>query len=61
MKKWQTGMHNATDCIIFTRTDGEDGSAVGITCFIVPADAHGINVESKRYDPEQYFLIGVDS
>lgn len=48
-KKWQTGMHKATHCIIFTRTDGKDGNAVGITCFFVPADTKGITIESYEW------------
>lgn len=48
-KKWQTGMHKATDCILFTRTDGRYGSPFGITCFFVPADADGITIESYEW------------
>ena len=36
-KMWTTGMHVATHCAVFARTDGEDGDARGITCFLVPA------------------------
>ncbi|WP_426031351.1 acyl-CoA dehydrogenase family protein [Caulobacter sp. DWP3-1-3b2] len=36
-KMWTTGMHVATDVMIFARTSGKDGDASGITCFIVPA------------------------
>lgn len=48
-KKWQTGMHRATDCILFTRTDGKDGDAAGITCFFVPANAEGVKIESYEW------------
>jgi acyl-CoA dehydrogenase len=37
-KMWSTGMHVATHGMIFARTSGKDGDALGITCFIVPAD-----------------------
>lgn len=48
-KKWQTGMHRATHCLVFARTDGRAGDAMGITCFVVPRDAEGINVESYEW------------
>ena len=44
-KMWTTGMHVATHCALFARTSGEDGAARGITCFLVPADAPGVQVE----------------
>jgi acyl-CoA dehydrogenase len=44
-KMWTTGMHVATHCMVFARTDGQDGSAKGITAFMVPADAPGVKVE----------------
>jgi len=44
-KMWTTGMHVATQVMTFARTSGEDGSAKGITCFIVPADAPGLKIE----------------
>ena len=40
-KMWNTGVHAATHDMIFARTSGNDGSAVGITCFIVPLDYVG--------------------
>jgi len=45
MKMWNTGLHVATHDFVFARTSGDDGSAHGITCFIVPMDAPGVNVE----------------
>lgn len=45
MKMWNTGLHVATHDFVFARTSGDDGSAVGITCFIVPMDAPGVKVE----------------
>jgi acyl-CoA dehydrogenase len=44
-KMWTTGMHVATHCALFARTSGKDGDAHGITCFLVPADREGVNVE----------------
>ncbi len=44
-KMWTTGMHVATHVMVFARTSGDDGSARGITCFIVPAQAPGVKIE----------------
>jgi acyl-CoA dehydrogenase len=44
-KMWTTGMHVATHCALFARTSGKHGDAHGITCFLVPADREGVNVE----------------
>jgi acyl-CoA dehydrogenase len=44
-KMWTTGMHVATHCTVFARTSGGDGSAKGISAFLVPADAGGVVVE----------------
>ena len=44
-KRWNTGVHDATHDIIFARTSGEDGSAIGITAFLVPCDDPGFVVE----------------
>ncbi len=44
-KMWTTGMHVATHCVLFARTEGEDGDARGITAFLVPADAPGVKIE----------------
>ncbi len=48
-KKWQTGMHVATHCIIFARTSGRPGSPEGISAFIVPAKTQGVRVESYQW------------
>ena len=40
-KMWTTGLHVATHVMTFARTNGEDGKARGITCFVVPTDAPG--------------------
>ncbi len=43
-KMWTTGLHVATHVMTFARTNGEDGKARGITCFVVPTDAPGFKV-----------------
>jgi alkylation response protein AidB-like acyl-CoA dehydrogenase len=48
-KKWQTGMHHATHCAIFARTEGKDGQAKGISCFVVPRQTSGLDVESYEW------------
>ena len=44
-KMWTTGMHVATDVMVFARTSGMDGDALGITCFVVPAETPGVKIE----------------
>ncbi|MFV0259332.1 MAG: acyl-CoA dehydrogenase family protein [Acidimicrobiales bacterium] len=44
-KRWNTGMHSATHDYVFARTSGKPGDAEGITCFMVPVDTPGFNVE----------------
>jgi acyl-CoA dehydrogenase len=44
MKRFNTGMHAATHDVVFARTGGEDGSARGITAFLVPTDTPGVEV-----------------
>lgn len=48
-KRWQTGMHSATHCLVFARTSGQNGSPKGITAFIVPRTIPGIKVESFEW------------
>lgn len=48
-KKWQTGAHFCTHMIIFARTSGKDGSARGITAFLVPRETQGIEVASYEW------------
>lgn len=44
-KTWNTGVH-AADCdMVMARTSGKPGDAQGITAFLVPMDAPGVNVE----------------
>ncbi|MGH1502875.1 MAG: acyl-CoA dehydrogenase family protein [Acidimicrobiales bacterium] len=44
-KRWNTGMHAATHDYVFARTSGEAGDAEGISCFIVPVETPGFNIE----------------
>ncbi len=44
-KRFNTGLHHATHDVIFARTSGEQGSAKGITAFLVPTDAPGFTVD----------------
>ena len=44
-KMWNTGMHVATHDLVFARSSGRDGEALGITCFIVPSTAPGVEIE----------------
>jgi len=44
-KMWNTGVHVATHDMIFARTSGKDGDALGITCFLVPTDAQGFQID----------------
>ena len=48
-KMWTTGMHTATHCALFCRTEGEDGDAAGITCLLVPAKDEGVKVEQYMW------------
>ncbi len=44
-KTWNTGVHVAQCDMVMARTSGEPGDARGITAFLVPMDATGVNVE----------------
>jgi alkylation response protein AidB-like acyl-CoA dehydrogenase len=44
-KMWTSGMHHATHCAVFCRTDGPDGAAKGITCLLAPTSDEGVKVE----------------
>jgi acyl-CoA dehydrogenase len=44
-KMWTTGAHLASHILIFARTAGEDGSARGITCFVMPNGCEGFHIE----------------
>jgi len=43
-KMWTTGMHNASHVVLFARTSGKDGDAKGISAFMVPARADGVQI-----------------
>jgi alkylation response protein AidB-like acyl-CoA dehydrogenase len=44
-KTWNTGVHIAHADMVMARTSGEPGDARGITAFLIPMDAAGVNVE----------------
>jgi len=44
-KRFNSGLHHATHDIIFARTSGDPGSPVGISAFLVPADAAGFSID----------------
>ena len=44
-KMWNTGVHNATHDLVFARTTGEAGDQRGITCFIVPTNTPGFEIQ----------------
>ena len=47
MKRFNSGLHHATHDIIFARTSGEPGAPVGITAFLVPTDAPGLQASTS--------------
>ena len=44
-KYWNTGLHHASHDYIFSRTSGNPGEGHGITCFIVPVETPGFEVQ----------------
>src|SRR5581483_2510655 len=40
-KRFNTGVHRATHDLVFARTSGEPGQALGISAFLVPTDTPG--------------------
>jgi acyl-CoA dehydrogenase len=44
-KMWTTGAHMASHILIFARSSGEDGSARGISCFVMPTDTPGFTID----------------
>jgi acyl-CoA dehydrogenase len=44
-KTWNTGVHKAAADLVFARTSGEAGDGLGITAFLIPADARGFEVQ----------------
>jgi acyl-CoA dehydrogenase len=62
-KTWNTGVHTASDDLIFARTGGEPGDAAGITCFLVPTTAPGFTVEEYLWTfnmPTDHARISLD-
>ena len=45
VKRFNSGLHNATHDMIFARTSGDEGRAQGISCFIVPVETPGFSVD----------------
>jgi alkylation response protein AidB-like acyl-CoA dehydrogenase len=45
VKRFNSGMHRASHDLVFARTSGSPGDARGITAFIVPRDAPGLDVQ----------------
>jgi acyl-CoA dehydrogenase len=43
-KMWITGVHKTSHVMTFARTNGEDGKARGITCFVVPTGTPGFDI-----------------
>jgi acyl-CoA dehydrogenase len=48
-KMWTTGSHAASHIMVFARTSGNDGDALGITVFLTPIDAPGLKVEEYMW------------
>ncbi|MDP6351052.1 MAG: acyl-CoA dehydrogenase family protein [Alphaproteobacteria bacterium] len=48
-KRFNTGLHNATHDIIFARTSGAPGKALGISAFLVPTDTPGFSVDYMHW------------
>ena len=44
-KRWNSGMHVADYDLVFARTSGEPGDGEGITAFLVPTDAEGMEID----------------
>lgn len=74
-KMWISGMHRATHCLVFARTHGKPGDALGITAFFVPKGTPGFEIESYEWTfnmptdhasswlilPSQGFLANMDA
>jgi acyl-CoA dehydrogenase len=45
VKRFNSGMHRASHDLVFARTSGSPGEALGITAFIVPRAAPGLSVD----------------
>jgi acyl-CoA dehydrogenase len=63
-KMWTTGMHQATHVLVFARSDGKQGSARGITCFVVPNPSEGLRIEEWLWTfnmPTDHPRVAVDN
>tara|TARA_R110002110_G_scaffold153886_1_gene347564 strand:+ start:119848 stop:121119 length:1272 start_codon:yes stop_codon:yes gene_type:complete len=63
-KMWTTGMHHATHVLVFARSDGRQGSARGITCFVVPNPSDGLRIEEWLWTfnmPTDHPRVAVDN
>jgi alkylation response protein AidB-like acyl-CoA dehydrogenase len=63
-KRFNTGLDVATHDMVFARTSGQPGEASGITCFVVPTDAAGFNVEFMWWTfnmPSEHAELTLDS
>lgn len=45
-KRWNSGVNRATHDVVFARTSGSDGDALGITAFVVPMATPGLEITS---------------
>jgi len=45
VKRFNTGLHDATHDVVFARTSGKPGDGKGITAFIVPTSTPGLRVD----------------
>lgn len=45
-KMWTTGAHVASHILVFARTSGKDGAALGITAFLMPIETQGYSVDA---------------
>jgi len=49
VKRFNSGLHNATHDLVFARTSGKPGEPNGITAFIVPTDTEGFSVDYMHW------------
>ncbi len=62
-KRFNSGVHKASADLVFARTSGQPGDAHGITAFLVPMDAPGLNVEYYHWCfnmPSDHAEVAVD-
>jgi alkylation response protein AidB-like acyl-CoA dehydrogenase len=63
-KRFNTGLDKATHDMIFARTSGNQGEANGITCFVVPTNTPGFNVEFMWWTfnmPSEHAELSLDN